>query len=150
MAGKYFDEWSVGDVLKHDLRRTVTDTDNIMTTTMTHNPQPLHLDREYAEATEFGQVVVNGIFTFGLMVGVSVGDTTLGTLIANLGYDKVVMPHPVFIGDTLRGETEVTALRESKSRPNAGIITFTHRMYNQRDELVCQCLRTALLKKAST
>lgn len=150
MAGKHFDEWSVGDVIKHDLRRTVTDTDNIMTTTLTHNPQPLHLDREYAEATEFGKVVVNGIYTFGLMVGVSVGDTTLGTLIANLGYDKVVMPNPVFIGDTLRGETEVTELRESKSRPTAGIVTFTHRMYNQRDQLVCQCLRTALLKKANS
>ncbi len=149
MAGKHFDEWKVGDVIKHDLRRTVTDTDNIMTTTLTHNPQPLHLDREYAEATEFGKVVVNGIYTFGLMVGVSVGDTTLGTLIANLGYDKVVMPNPVFVGDTLRGETEVTELRESKSRPTAGIVTFTHRMYNQRDELVCQCLRTALLKKAN-
>ncbi len=149
MAGKHFDEWNVGDVIKHDLRRTVTDTDNIMTTTLTHNPQPLHLDREYAEATEFGKIVVNGIYTFGLMVGVSVGDTTLGTLIANLGYDKVVMPNPVFVGDTLRGETEVTELRESKSRPTAGIVTFTHRMYNQRDELVCQCLRTALLKKAN-
>lgn len=149
MAGKHFDEWNVGDVIKHDLRRTVTDTDNIMTTTLTHNPQPLHLDREYAEATEFGKIVVNGIYTFGLMVGVSVGDTTLGTLIANLGYDKVVMPNPVFVGDTLRGETEVTELHESKSRPTAGIVTFTHRMYNQRDELVCQCLRTALLKKAN-
>ncbi|MFC7290611.1 MaoC family dehydratase [Hirschia litorea] len=150
MAGKHFDEWNIGDIIKHDLRRTVTDTDNIMTTTLTHNPQPLHLDREYAEGTEFGQVVVNGIFTFGLMVGISVGDTTLGTLIANLGYDKVIMPNPVFIGDTLRGETEVTELRESKSRPTAGIVTFTHRMYNQRDQLVCQCLRTALLKKANT
>ncbi len=147
MAGKYFDEWTIGDIIKHDLRRTVTDTDNIMMTTLTHNPQPLHLDKEYAESTEFGQIVVNGIFTFGLMVGISVGDTTLGTLIANLGYDKVVMPNPVFIGDTLRAETEITEMRVSKSRPNAGIVTFTHRMYNQRDELVCQCLRTALLKK---
>ncbi|ACT59289.1 MaoC family dehydratase [Hirschia baltica] len=147
MAGKYFDEWTIGDIIKHDLRRTVTDTDNIMMTTLTHNPQPLHLDKEYAESTEFGQIVVNGIFTFGLMVGISVGDTTLGTLIANLGYDKVVMPNPVFIGDTLRAETEIREMRVSKSRPNAGIVTFTHRMYNQRDELVCQCLRTALLKK---
>ncbi len=148
MSGKYFDEWSIGDIIKHDLRRTVTDTDNIMMTTLTHNPQPLHLDKEYAESTEFGQIVVNGIFTFGLMVGISVGDTTLGTLIANLGYDKVVMPNPVFIGDTLRAETEITEMRDSKSRPNAGIVTFTHRMYNQRDKLVCQCLRTALLKKS--
>ena len=148
MPGKTFDQWSVGDRIVHDLRRTVTDTDNVLITTLTHNPQPLHLDAEYAGATEFGQVVVNGIFTFGLMVGISVGDTTLGTLVANLGYDKVVMPKPVFIGDTLRGETEVVELRESKSRPDAGIVIFRHRMLNQRDEEVCSCLRTALLRRA--
>jgi acyl dehydratase len=148
MPGKTFDQWTVGDRIVHDLRRTVTDTDNVLITTLTHNPQPLHLDAEYAGATEFGQVVVNGIFTFGLMVGISVGDTTLGTLVANLGYDKVVMPKPVFIGDTLRGETEVVELRESKSRPDAGIVIFKHRMLNQRDEEVCSCLRTALLRRA--
>jgi acyl dehydratase len=148
MPGKTFDQWNVGDRIVHDLRRTVTDTDNVLITTLTHNPQPLHLDGDYAAGTEFGQVVVNGIFTFGLMVGVSVGDTTLGTLVANLGYDKVVMPKPVFIGDTLRGETEVIELRESKSRPDAGIVTFKHRMLNQREEEVCSCLRMALLKKA--
>jgi len=148
MPGKTFDQWNVGDRIVHDLRRTVTDTDNVLITTLTHNPQPLHLDGDYAAGTEFGQVVVNGIFTFGLMVGVSVGDTTLGTLVANLGYDKVVMPKPVFIGDTLRGETEVIELRESKSRPDAGIVTFKHRMLNQRDEEVCSCLRMALLKRA--
>jgi acyl dehydratase len=148
MPGKTFDQWSVGDRIVHDLRRTVTETDNVLITTLTHNPQPLHLDAEYAGATEFGQVVVNGIFTFGLMVGISVGDTTLGTLVANLGYDKVVMPKPVFIGDTLRGETEVVELRESKSRPDAGIVIFKHRMLNQRDEEVCSCLRTALLRRA--
>ncbi|CAM3095527.1 MaoC like domain protein [Sphingomonas antarctica] len=148
MPGKTFDQWNVGDRIVHDLHRTVTDTDNVLITTLTHNPQPLHLDADYAAGTEFGQVVVNGIFTFGLMVGVSVGDTTLGTLVANLGYDKVVMPKPVFIGDTLRGETEVVELRESKSRPDAGIVTFKHRMLNQRDEEVCSCLRTALLRRA--
>lgn len=148
MSGKTFDQWTVGDRIVHDLRRTVTDADNVLITTLTHNPQPLHLDAEYAGATEFGQVVVNGIFTFGLMVGVSVGDTTLGTLVANLGYDKVVMPKPVFVGDTLRGETEVVELRESKSRPDAGIVTFKHRMLNQRDEEVCSCLRMALLRRA--
>ncbi len=148
MPGRPFDQWTVGDRIVHDLRRTVTDTDNVLITTLTHNPQPLHLDAEYAGATEFGRVVVNGIFTFGLMVGISVGDTTLGTLVANLGYDKVVMPKPVFIGDTLRAETEVVELRESKSRPDAGIVTFRHRMLNQRDEEVCSCIRTALLKKA--
>jgi acyl dehydratase len=148
MPGKTFDQWTVGDRIVHDLRRTVTDTDNVLITTLTHNPQPLHLDADYAVGTEFGRVVVNGIFTFGLMVGISVGDTTLGTLVANLGYDKVVMPKPVFIGDTLHGETEVVELRESKSRPDAGIVIFKHRMFNQRDEEVCSCLRTALLRRA--
>lgn len=147
MPGKFFDEWQLGEHIAHALRRTVTDTDNILITTLTHNPQPLHLDAEYAGATEFGQVVVNGIFTFGLMVGISVGDTTLGTLVANLGYDKVVMPSPVFIGDTLRVETEVVALRESKSRADAGLVEFCHRAINQRGEVVCKCTRTALLKK---
>ena len=147
MAGKYFDEWAVGDTLAHDIRRTVTETDNLLFTVMTHNPQPLHLDVEAAKASEFGQILVNGTFTFSLMVGLSVGDTTLGTLVANLGYDKLVMPKPVFIGDTLRAESEVVGLKESKSRPNAGIVTFLHRAINQRDEIVCQCERSALIKK---
>jgi acyl dehydratase len=148
MAGRLLDQFSVGEIIYHDLRRTVTETDNLLFSTMTHNPQPLHLDAVYAAQTEFGQIVVNGIFTFGLMVGISVGDTTLGTLIANLGYDAVIMPKPVFIGDTLRAETTVMEKRGSKSRPNAGVIVFEHRMYNQRDELVCQCRRSALLKKS--
>jgi acyl dehydratase len=147
MAGRYYDDWQVGDELVHDLRRTVTETDNLMICALTHNPQPLHLDAEAAKASEFGQILVNGTFTFALMVGVSVGDTTLGTLVANLGYDKLVMPKPVFIGDTLRGETTVKELRDSRSRPDAGLVTFEHRMLNQRDEVVCQCLRTALLKR---
>ena len=147
MAGRFFDEWSIGDTLTHDIRRTVTETDNLLFTTMTHNPQPLHLDVEAAKASEFGQILVNGTFTFSLMVGLSVGDTTLGTLVANLGYDKLVMPKPVFIGDTLRAESEVIALKESKSRPNAGIVTFLHRAINQRDEIICQCERSALIKK---
>ncbi len=149
MAGRFFDEWQIGDTLAHDIRRTVTETDNLLFTTMTHNPQPLHLDVEAAKASEFGQILVNGTFTFSLMVGLSVGDTTLGTLVANLGYDKLVMPKPVFIGDTLRAETEVIALKPSKSRPNAGIVTFLHRCLNQRDEVVCQCERAALLKKTA-
>jgi len=147
MAGRYYDAWAVGDRIVHELRRTVTETDNLLMSTLTHNPQPLHLDAEYAAGTEFGRIVVNGTFTFALMVGISVGETTLGTLVANLGYDKLVMPKPVFVGDTLRGETEVVELRESKSRPDAGLVTFKHRMFNQRDEEVCSCLRTALLKK---
>ncbi|CAN5531346.1 MaoC family dehydratase [soil metagenome] len=147
MSGRFYDEWQIGDRIAHELHRTVTETDNLLTSTLTHNPQPLHLDAEYAGATEFGRIVVNGIYTFGLMVGVSVGDTTLGTLVANLGYDKVVMPKPVFVGDTLHAESEVVELRESKSRPDAGLVTFRHRMFNQRDEEVCSCTRTALLKK---
>jgi acyl dehydratase len=150
MTGRFFDQWQVGDCIAHDIRRTVTETDNLLITTLTHNPQPLHLDAEYAGASEFGRIVVNGTFTFALMIGLSVGDTTHGTLVASLGYDKVVMPKPVFIGDTLRADTEVTELRASKSRPNAGIVTFKHRALNQRDEIVCQCLRMALLKRAGT
>ena len=147
MVGRYFDEWKIGDRIVHDIRRTVTETDNLLFSTMTHNPQPLHLDAEAAAASEFGRILVNGAFTFSLMIGVSVGDTTLGRLIANLGYDKVIMPRPVFIGDTLHCETEVTELRDSRSRPKAGIITFRHRMINQRGEIVCECLRTALLRR---
>ncbi|WP_016746020.1 MaoC family dehydratase [Rhizorhabdus wittichii] len=147
MAGRWFDEWQVGDSLRHEIRRTVTETDNLIFSTMTHNPQPLHIDLEAAKASEFGQILVNGTFTFALMVGLSVGDTTLGTLVANLGYDKLVMPKPVFIGDTMRAETEVVELRESRSRPDAGIVTFRHRLINQRDEIVCECLRSALLKR---
>jgi len=147
MAGRYFDEWQVGDVIAHSVTRTVTETDNVLISALTHNPQPLHLDHEIAAASEFGRPLVNSIYTFGLMVGVSVADTTLGTLVANLGYDKLVFPNPVFAGDTLRSETECLAVRESKSRPNAGIVTWAHRSFNQRDELVCECTRTALLLK---
>ncbi|WP_130326992.1 MaoC family dehydratase [Sphingomonas sp. BK036] len=149
MAGRFYDDWTVGDTIVHEIRRTVTETDNLLFTVMTHNPQPLHLDAEAARASEFGQILVNGTFTFALMVGLSVGDTTLGTLVANLGYDKLVMPKPVFIGDTLRAETEVHALKESRSRPDAGIVTFAHRLHNQRDEIVCQCLRSALIKRSA-
>ena len=146
MAGKFFEQWEVGQTIVHEIRRTVTETDNLLFSTMTHNPQPLHLDVEAAKASEFGQILVNGTFTFALMIGLSVGDTTLGTLIANLGYDKLVMPKPVFLGDTLRAETEVVELRPSKSRPGSGVVTFSHRLLNQRDELVCQCLRMTLIK----
>jgi len=146
MAGRYYDEWQVGDRIEHPIRRTVTETDNLLFSTLTHNPQPLHLDAEAAKASEFGQILVNGTFTFALMIGLSVAETTLGTLVANLGYDKVVMPKPVFLGDTLRIESEVVELRPSKSRPGSGIVTFEHRAINQRDELVCSCLRMALLK----
>lgn len=149
MAGRWFDDWKVGDHLVHDIRRTVTETDNLLMSALTHNPQPLHLDAEAAAASEFGRILVNGTFTFALMVGLSVGDTTLGTLVANLGYDKVVMPKPVFIGDTMRAQTDVMELKDSKSRPTAGIVTFRHRLLNQRNEIVCECLRTALIHRKS-
>jgi len=147
MAGRYFDEWQVGDKVAHAITRTVTETDNILISTLTHNPQPLHLDYEAAAKTEFKKPLVNSCFTFSLMIGISVADTTLGTLVANLGYDALKFPNPVFAGDTLRSETECIAVRESKSRPNAGIVTWAHRSFNQRDELVCECTRTALLLK---
>ena len=145
MTGRYYDEWQVGDRIAHPIRRTVTETDNLLFTTMTHNPQPLHLDAEAAKASEFGQILVNGTFTFALMIGLSVGETTLGTLIANLGYDALVHPKPVFIGDTMRATSEVLSLKDSRSRPGAGIVTFAHELINQRDEIVCRCTRAALL-----
>lgn len=147
MAGRYWEELEIGWHVAHPIRRTVTETDNVLITTLTHNPQPLHLDAAYAAATEFGRVVVNSIFTFGLMVGVSVAETTLGTLVANLGFDEVRFPKPVFVGDTLRTETTVVDRRESRSRPDAGIVVFAHRSLNQRDEEVASCRRTALMQR---
>ncbi len=147
MAGLWFEELSVGQTFDHALRRTVTETDNVMMTTMTHNPAALHLDAEYMKGTEYGRVLVNSCFTLSLMVGISVHDTTLGTAAANLGWDEVRFPAPVFIGDTLRIETEVLELRESKSRPNQGIVTFMHRAYNQDNVLVASCKRTGLQHK---
>jgi acyl dehydratase len=147
MAGRYFDEWQVGDTIAHAITRTVTEADNLLISTLTHNPQPMHLDIEAAKDSEFGQILVNSCFTFSLVVGVSVGDTTLGTLIANLGFDEVRFPKPVVIGDTLRFESEVTAARASASRPTAGIVTWEHRAINQRGETVCTMKRSALLHK---
>lgn len=151
MAGVYFNELKVGQVFRHPIRRTITETDNVLFTAMTHNPARLHLDEEYCrEETEFGQRIVNSAFTLGLMVGISVGETTLGVAVANLGWDEVRFPKPLFHGDTLRVETEVVELRESKSRPNAGIVTFLHRAYNQRGELVAHCKRMGLQLKRPT
>jgi acyl dehydratase len=147
MAGLWFDELKVGQVFDHAIRRTVTETDNVLFSTLTHNPAQLHLDAEYMKGTEFKQILVNSTFVLGLMVGVSVGDTTLGTAVANLGWDEVRFPLPVFVGDTLRIETEVVELRQSQSRPDQGIVTFAHRAYNQRDELVAHCRRTGLQRK---
>ena len=147
MAGRYFDQWQVGDTIAHEVTRTVTETDNVLVSALTHNPQPMHLDHEIAGASEFGQPLVNSIYTFGLMVGVSVSDTTFGTLVANLGYDKLVFPAPVFVGDTLRSESECIAVRPSGSRPEAGIVTWAHRSFNQRGEKVCECTRSALIRR---
>ncbi len=148
MAGVYFDELEVGRVFRHEIRRTVTEADNVWFSAITHNPAYLHLDEEYCRTeTEFGQRLVNSAFLLALMVGISVGETTLGTAVANLGWDEVRFPKPTFHGDTIRVETEVAELKESKSRPNAGIVTFIHRAYNQRSELVAHCRRTGLQLK---
>lgn len=150
MAGLYFDELRVGQVFKHDIHRTITESDNIWFSAITHNPARLHLDEEYCrEHTEFGQRVVNSAFTLGLMVGISVGDTTLGTAVANLGWDEVRFPRPLFHGDTIRVETEVLELRESQSRPQAGIVVFLHRAYNQHGDLVAHCKRSGMQLKRS-
>ena len=146
MAGLYFEEFKVGTVFRHAIRRTVTEADNVFFTALTHNPAAIHLDEEYCKReTEFGQRLVNSAFTLGLMVGISVGDTTLGTTVANLGWDEVRFPKPLFHGDTVRVETEVLELRPSKSRPRNGIVIFEHRAYNQHDELVARCKRSALM-----
>ncbi len=147
MPGMYFEEFSVGQTFDHPIRRTVTETDNVLFTTMTHNPAALHLDAEYMKDTEFGQPLVNSCLTLGLMVGISVNDTTHGTTVANLGWDEVRFPKPVFHGDTLRIESEVLEVRESRSRPDNGIVVFAHRAFNQRDELVGTCRRSALMLK---
>ena len=148
MAGLWFDDLKVGMTFDHALTRTITETDNVLFSTMTHNPAKLHLDAHWCkENLEHGQRLVNSCFTLALMVGISVGDTTLGTAIANLGWDDVRFPKPLFHGDTVRIETSVVDLRESKSRPNAGIVTFEHRAYNQYNDLVAICKRSGLQMK---
>jgi acyl dehydratase len=148
MPGLYFDELRLGQVFQHSIRRTITEADNVWFSALTHNPAYLHIDEQYCkEHTEFGQRIVNSAFTLGLMVGITITDTTLGTAVANLGWDEVRFPRPMFHGDTLRVETEVVELRESKSRPNAGVVTFIHRGYNQRNELVASCRRSGLQLK---
>ena len=145
MPGLYFEEFAVGQKFAHALRRTVTEGDNILFSAMTHNPSPLHLDEEYMKGTEFGARLVNSYFTLGLMVGISVQETTLGTTVANLGMDDVRFEKPVFHGDTLRVESEVLEVRPSKSRPTKGIVVFLHRAINQKGEVVARCKRTALM-----
>jgi acyl dehydratase len=149
MPGLYFEELTVGRKFDHPMRRTVTEADNVFFSALTMNPAALHLDEQYCrEHTEFGQRIVNSAFTLGLVVGISVGDTTLGTTVGNLGWDEVRFPKPVFHGDTIRVESEVVDARTSKSRPDNGIVIFVHRGYNQKNELVCSCKRTALMLRA--
>jgi len=147
MAGKYFEELHAGDVFTHQPGRTVTESDNVVFSTMTMNPQPLHLDHEFAKGTQFGRPLVNSILTLGIVVGLSVGDTTLGTTVGNLGFEKVEFPQPVFLGDTLYAETAVVETRASRSRPQWGIVVFEHRARNQHGEIVMRCRRAAMMLK---
>ena len=147
MQGLFFEEFEPGRVFEHAIRRTVTEMDNTLFSCLTHNPQPLHIDREFCATTEWGQPLMNSLFTLGLMIGISINDTTLGTTIANLGMTEVRFPAPLFHGDTVRVESEVLEMRESKSRPADGIVIFAHRAFNQNGELVAQCKRSALMRK---
>jgi len=147
VKGLYFEELQVGSEFEHAIHRTVTETDNLLFTTLTHNPQPLHLDVEFARRSQHGRRLVNSYFTLALVVGISVGDTTLGTTIGNLGMEKVEFPNPVFIGDTLRVRTRILDRRESKTRADRGIVWFEHVGINQRDEVVCECVRKGMMIK---
>ncbi len=150
LAGLYFDEFSVGQIFEHELRKTVTESDNMLFSTMTLNPQPLHIDRHFAAGTEWGEPLVNSLFTLGLVIGISVGETTLGTTIGNLGMTDTTFPNPVFQGDTVHVTTEVAAVRASKSKQDRGIVDFVHRGFNQDGKLVCQCTRQAMMKRNVT
>ena len=146
MPGFYFEDFEVGKTFQHAIRRTVTQTDNILFSTLTHNPAPLHIDAEYMRTqSEFGKPLINSFFTLGLIVGISINDTTLGTTVANLGLEQVRFPNPLFEGDTVHVETEVIAVRRSRSRPHNGIVTFEHRGYNQHNVLIATCQRAALM-----
>lgn len=147
MSGLYYEQFEVGMEFKHALTRTVTEMDNVLFCAMTHNPQPLHLDEEFCKKTEYGQRIVNSLFTLGLVIGVTVADTTLGTTLGNLGMTDIRFVKPVFHGDTIHVVTRIKELRESKSRPTAGLVVFEHFGFNQRDEEVAYCVRTALMRK---
>ena len=147
MPGKYFEDLEVGAIIKHRLGRTVTEMDNVLFSSLTMNPQPLHLDAEFSAATEFGERILNSLFTLGLVIGISVPELTLGTTIANLGFERVEFPAPVRHGDTVRVESDVVAARPSASRPDAGIVTFEHRGYDQHGTLVVRCVRNALMRR---
>ena len=150
MFGKYFEELEVGLTFEHEPGRTVTETDNLLFTALTQNPQPLHLDAEFAGQSIHGRILVNSIFTLGLVVGLSVADTTLGTTLGNLGFDRTTFPHPVFIGDTVRVASKVTDRRASRTKPDRGIVTFEHTGTNQRGEIVCTCSRGAMMMRKQT
>ncbi|MBT8087601.1 MAG: MaoC family dehydratase [Gammaproteobacteria bacterium] len=145
MPGLYFEDFDVGQTFDHPIRRTITETDNVLLTTMTHNPAALHLDAEYMKSTPYGKPLVNSCLTLAMMVGISVNDTTQGTTVANLGFDVVRFPAPLYCGDTIHIQTEVLDLRESKSRPDNGIVVFAHRAFNQEDVLVGECHRSAMM-----
>ena len=147
MAGQYFEELEIGRRFDHEPGRTVTETDNLLFTALTLNPQPLHLDAEFAKESIHGQILVNSIFTLGLVVGLSVGDTTLGTTLGNLGFDKTTFPNPVFIGDTIRVSSTVVDRRESRTKPDRGIVTFEHVGTNQHGDVVCSCQRGAMMMR---
>ena len=149
MPGKYYDDLTIGHVFHHTLRRTVTEMDNTLFSCLTHNPQPLHIDHEFAAKSEWGKPLVNSLFTLGLMIGVSVEDTTAGTLFANLGMTDVKFPNPLFHGDTVNCTTEVVAKRESQSRPNAGIVEFHHKAFKQDGKLIAECKRQSIVYKQS-
>lgn len=147
MTGKYFDELEVGMTIKHELGRTLTEFDNVLFSSLTLNTQPLHINADFAAKTEFGRPLINGLFTLGVAVGISVGDLTAGTIVANLGYESVRHPKPMFAGDTLYVESEVTAKRESKSRPDTGIVTMKHTGRNQNGDVTLEVTRSALFLK---
>ena len=147
MAGLWFDEFTVGQVFRHEVRKTVLDYENSLFSSLTYNPAQIHIDHAYCEGTEFGQPLMNSIFTLGLVIGLSVQDTTMGTTVGNLGFEDVKFPKPVFAGDTIRAETSVISVRASASRPGQGIVTFEHIGLNQRDEVVCRTVRNALMLK---
>lgn len=147
MAGLYFDEFTIGQVFNHEIRRTLLDSDNTLFSALTYNPAAIHIDHEYSKNTEFGKPLMNSVFTLGVLIGLSVQDTTLGTTVGNLGFGETTYPAPVFGGDTIRAESTVVALRESKSKPDRGIVTFEHRAYNQHNVVVCVCIRKALMMK---
>ncbi len=150
MSGKYFEELEVGALFQHQPARTITETDNLLFTALTHNPQPLHLDAEFAKQSQYGQILVNSLYTLGLVVGLSVADTTLGTTIGNLGMERTEFPNPVFIGDTLSVSTEIVDKRESRTKPDRGIVWFKHLACNQRGEILCECLRKGMMLKLNS